>query len=237
MAHTILYRSDSRGHADHGWLKSAHTFSFAGYYDPERIHFGALRVFNDDYVTGGNGFGRHPHDNMEIISIPLEGTLAHQDSMGNSGTIEPGEIQVMSAGKGIQHSEFNANETEAVQFLQIWLFPNKQNVEPRYDQIRVDPANRRNKLQQIVSPNKEDEGTWIHQDAWFHRTDLDEGKAIDYVLKGEGNGVFVFVLEGEVKVDETTLHRRDAVGITDTNSITLQAKKESSLLLIEVPML
>lgn len=237
MAHTILYRSDSRGHADHGWLKSAHTFSFAGYYDPERIHFGALRVFNDDYVTGGNGFGRHPHDNMEIVSIPLEGALAHQDSMGNSGTIEPGEIQVMSAGTGIQHSEFNANETEAVQFLQIWLFPNKQNVEPRYDQIRVDPANRRNKLQQIVSPNKEDEGTWIHQDAWFYRTDLDEGKVIDYVWKGGGNGVFVFVLEGEVQVDETTLYRRDAVGITDTSSITLQAKKESSLLLIEVPML
>ncbi|MFD2555875.1 pirin family protein [Sphingobacterium tabacisoli] len=236
MAHTILYRSDSRGHADHGWLKSAHTFSFAGYHDPERMHFGALRVFNDDYVTGGNGFGRHPHDNMEIISIPLKGTLAHQDSMGNSGTIEPGEIQVMSAGTGIQHSEFNANETEAVQFLQIWLFPNKQNVEPRYDQIRLDPADWRNKLQQIVSPNKDDEGTWIHQDAWFHRTDLDEGKTIEYVLKGEGNGVFVFVLEGEVQVDETTLYRRDAAGITDTDRISLKAAKESSLLLIEVPM-
>lgn len=237
MAQTILYRADSRGKADHGWLKSAHTFSFAGYYDPERIHFGALRVFNDDFVTGGNGFGRHPHDNMEIISIPLAGELAHQDSMGNSGTIRPNEIQVMSAGTGIQHSEFNGSETEPVKFLQIWLFPNQQNVTPRYDQIGIDPESRRNHLQQIVSPNPNDDGAWIHQDAWFHLVDLDEGKAVDYTLKNEGNGVFVFVLEGDALIEGEDLSHRDAVGITDTNQITISAKTNSSLLLIEVPMI
>lgn len=236
MAHTILYKSDSRGQADHGWLKSAHTFSFAGYYDPERVHFGALRVFNDDYVAGGKGFGRHPHDNMEIISIPLAGELAHQDSMGNSGTIRPNEIQVMSAGTGIQHSEFNGSETEPVKFLQIWLFPNKQNVEPRYDQISLDPDKRKNRFQQIVSPNKNDEGAWIHQDAWFHMADLDQGMTIDYTLKTKGDGVFVFVLEGEVSIDGTTLSRRDAIGITDMDKIGVHATQSSSLLIIEVPM-
>lgn len=236
MAHTVLYKSDSRGHADHGWLKSAHTFSFAGYYDPERMNFGALRVFNDDYVTGGNGFGRHPHDNMEIISIPLEGELAHQDSMGNNGTIRPDEIQVMSAGTGIQHSEFNGSETEPVKFLQIWLFPNKKNVTPRYDQIRLNPENRKNKFEQVVSPHPNDEGTWIHQDAWFHLADLNQGLSVDYVLKGKNNGVFVFVLEGELVIEGQRLSRRDAVGITDAGSIAIEASQNSSLLLIEVPM-
>lgn len=237
MSHTVLFKAGTRGHADHGWLKSYHTFSFAGYHNPERIHFGALRVFNDDFVAGGNGFGRHPHDNMEIISIPLEGELAHQDSMGNSGTIRPDEIQVMSAGTGVQHSEFNGSETEPVKFLQIWLFPNAQNVTPRYDQITVDPAGRINRLQQIVSPNPDDAGSWIHQDAWFYRADLDESFSLDYTLKKEGHGVFVFVLEGAVSVDGTALDQRDAAGITETSRITIQAKAKSSLLLIEVPML
>lgn len=159
---TIIHKADSRGYANHGWLKSYHTFSFAGYHDPSRIHFGALRVLNDDYVEGGNGFGRHPHANMEIISIPLEGKLAHGDSMGNNGTIEANEIQVMSAGIGVTHSEFNGSDTDPVKFLQIWLFPKTENVTPRYDQIRVDPADRKNRLQQVISPNPDDEGTWIH---------------------------------------------------------------------------
>lgn len=233
---TIIYKADSRGHADHGWLKSFHTFSFAGYQNPDRMHFGALRVLNDDFVEGGNGFGRHPHDNMEIISIPLSGSLAHSDSMGNSGTISPNEIQVMSAGTGVAHSEYNASETEAVKFLQIWLFPNKQNVTPRYDQIKIDPADRVNRFQQVISPNADDEGTWIHQDAWFHLADLDENISLDYQLKGEGNGVFVFVLEGEVKVGEEVLERRDAIGVSDVNGIQISAQAKSSLLVMEVPM-
>ena len=233
---TIIYKADSRGHADHGWLKSFHTFSFAGYQNPDRMHFGALRVLNDDFVEGGNGFGRHPHDNMEIISIPLSGSLAHSDSMGNSGTISLNEIQVMSAGTGVAHSEYNASETEAVKFLQIWLFPNKQNVTPRYDQIKIDPADRVNRFQQVISPNADDEGTWIHQDAWFHLADLDENISLDYQLKGEGNGVFVFVLEGEVKVGEEVLERRDAIGVSDVNGIQISAQAKSSLLVMEVPM-
>lgn len=236
MANTIVYKADSRGNADHGWLKSYHTFSFAGYYHPERMHFGALRVLNDDYVEGGMGFGAHPHDNMEIISIPLEGALAHKDSMGNNGTIHVNEIQVMSAGTGVQHSEFNANKEEPVKFLQIWLFPNKQNVKPRYDQIHIDPNDRKNKLQQIISPNEHDEGTWIHQDAWFHLADLDEDVVLDYTWKGEGTGVYLFVLEGQVLVENEELSRRDAIGITDAEQLKVRATQGSSILIMEVPM-
>lgn len=232
----IIFKSDSRGYADHGWLKSYHTFSFAGYHDPNRMNFGAIRVLNDDFVEGGNGFGRHPHSNMEIISIPLEGSLAHQDSMGNNGTITPGEIQVMSAGTGVEHSEFNGSDSEAVKFLQIWLFPNKENVTPRYDQIRVSAEDRVNKFQQIISPNPDDEGTWIHQDAWFHLSDLDANKEVTYDFKAEGNGLYVFVLEGAIEIDGNVLDRRDAIGITDTNAVTIKANQKSSLLLIEVPM-
>ena len=233
---TIIHKADSRGYADHGWLKSYHTFSFAGYNNPSRMHFGALRVLNDDFVAGGNGFGRHPHSNMEIISIPLEGTLAHGDSMGNEGTIQPNEIQVMSAGTGVTHSEFNGSEVDPVKFLQIWLFPNQENVTPRYDQIKIDPADRKNKLQQIISPNSDDEGSWIHQDAWFHLTDLDAEKEVTYTLKGEGTGVYIFLLEGELQVADETLNRRDAIGVTDTNSIILKAKQNASVLIMEVPM-
>lgn len=233
---TIIHKADSRGYADHGWLKSYHTFSFAGYNNPQRMHFGALRVLNDDFVAGGNGFGRHPHSNMEIISIPLEGTLAHSDSMGNEGTIQPNEIQVMSAGTGVAHSEFNGSEVDPVKFLQIWLFPNKENVTPRYDQIKIDPADRKNKLQQVISPNPDGEGTWIHQDAWFHLADLDAGNAVEYALKGEGTGVYIFLLEGQLEVANETLERRDAIGITDLSSITLTAKENASVLIMEVPM-
>lgn len=236
MANTTVYRADSRGHADHGWLNSYHTFSFAGYYNPERMHFGALRVLNDDFVEGGMGFGAHPHDNMEIISIPLEGALAHKDSMGNNGTIELNEIQVMSAGTGVQHSEFNASKEDPVKFLQIWLFPNKQNVKPRYDQIRIDPNDRKNRFQQVISPNEDDEGTWIHQDAWFHLADLDEGIELDYTKKGEGTGVYLFVLEGRVTVGNEELDRRDAIGVTDVDTIKVKASQSSSILIMEVAM-
>jgi len=233
---TIIHKADSRGYANHGWLKSYHTFSFAGYHDPSRMHFGALRVLNDDYVEGGNGFGRHPHANMEIISIPLEGKLAHGDSMGNNGTIEANEIQVMSAGTGVTHSEFNGSDTDPVKFLQIWLFPKTENVTPRYDQIKVDPADRKNRLQQIISPNPDDEGTWIHQDAWFHLSDLDEGKSVTYSLKGEGTGVYIFLLEGELEVAGEKLSKRDAIGITDVKDIILSANQDAAILIMEVPM-
>lgn len=233
---TIIYKADSRGYADHGWLKSYHTFSFAGYNNPSRMHFGALRVLNDDFVAGGNGFGRHPHNNMEIISIPLEGTLAHSDSMGNEGTIQPNEIQVMSAGTGVAHSEFNGSETDPVKFLQIWLFPNKENVTPRYDQIQINPADRKNTLQQVISPNPDDAGTWIHQDAWFHLTDLDAGKEVEYSMKGEGTGLYVFLLQGDLEIAGEKLSRRDAIGITDIEKVTLKATNNASVLLMEVPM-
>lgn len=236
MANTILFKADSRGHADHGWLKSFHTFSFSGYHNPQRMNFGALRVLNDDYVAAGKGFGAHPHSNMEIISIPLEGFLAHQDSMGNKGTIQPNEIQIMSAGTGVQHSEYNGSETKAVKFLQIWLLPNKENVTPRYDQIAIDPKDRINKFQQIISPNPEDEGTWIHQDAWFHMADMDHNTTLTYDFKGTETGLYLFVLEGEVTVLDESLSRRDAIGITDISTVTITASKDSSLLLMEVPM-
>lgn len=190
----IIHRAESRGYVDHGWLKSAHTFCFGSYFNPERVHFGALRVLNDDHVIGGKGFGTHPHDNMEIISIPLSGTLEHSDSLGNRGTIEPNEIQVMSAGTGVKHSEYNASEVDPVEFLQIWVLPNERDVTPRYDQIQIDPADRKNKLQQIVSPNPEDAGTWIHQKAWFHLADLEQGKEISYTLQNRKNGVYIFPL-------------------------------------------
>src|SRR5690606_20497754 len=170
----IIHRANTRGYANHGWLKSYHTFSFANYYDPERMHFGALRVLNDDTVAGGMGFGKHPHNNMEIISIPLDGDLEHQDSMGNTAVIRNGDIQVMSAGTGIYHSEYNKNKDKPVKFLQIWVIPNKGNVEPRYDQVTLNVADRHNKLQQIVSPKDGGEGVWIHQDAWFHLGKFDE---------------------------------------------------------------
>ncbi len=236
MAKSILHKAESRGIADHGWLKSRHTFSFADYYDPDRMHFGALRVLNDDTVDAGQGFGRHPHDNMEIISIPLEGDLKHTDSMGNTAVIKKGEIQVMSAGTGIFHSEYNFNKDREVKFLQIWILPDKKNVTPRYDQLTLNLEDRHNKLQQVLSPNAGDEGVWIHQNAWFHLGKLDEGFISDYCLKGEGNGVYVFILNGEAAVNNQELKDRDGFGIWDTETITIKANTETELLLMEVPM-
>jgi quercetin 2,3-dioxygenase len=236
MANTVLHKADTRGHANHGWLNSYHSFSFANYYNPERMHFGVLRVLNDDTVEGGRGFGTHPHDNMEIISIPLSGDLEHKDSMGNSTIIRNGDIQVMSAGTGIRHSEYNKSTEKLVKFLQIWLFPNKKNVTPRYDQITLNLADRKNTLQQILSPNPNDAGVWIHQDSWFHLADLDKGFTTTYTIKKAGNGVYAFILQGDVTINDTPLSTRDGLGIWDATSINIKADSHAELLLMEVPM-
>lgn len=237
LEHTVLHRADTRGHADHGWLNSHHTFSFASYSNPDRMHFGVLRVLNDDRVSEGMGFGTHPHDNMEIISIPLEGDLEHKDSMGNKTVIKHGDIQVMSAGKGITHSEYNKNTDKLVKFLQIWVFPNKKNVTPRYDQITLNVADRHNKLQQILSPNPADAGVWIHQDAWFHLGRFDKDKGANYTIKRKGNGVYAFVIKGSFTLGNITLNERDGLGIWNTDSLDLVAKsKDAEILLMDVPM-
>ena len=236
MENTILHKAETRGVANHGWLLSKHTFSFANYYNPERMHFGVLRVLNDDYTAGGMGFGTHPHDNMEIISIPLEGDLEHKDSMGNSAVIRNGDVQVMSAGTGIYHSEYNKNKDVPVKFLQIWVFPNKKNVEPRYDQITLNKEDRKNKLQQIVSPNPEDEGVWIHQNAWFHLADFDQDKKMEYKMNLKENGLYVFVLKGDLKVNGQQLNERDGFGIWGIDKVELESTTNTEFLLMEVPM-
>lgn len=236
MNNSILHKADTRGDANHGWLHSRHTFSFANYYNPERMSFGSLRVLNDDTVAAGMGFGTHPHDNMEIISIPLEGDLEHKDSMGNVAVIKHGDVQVMSAGTGIFHSEYNKNKEREVKFLQIWVFPDKNNVTPRYDQITLNLADRRNKLQQILSPNKDDEGVWIHQKAWFHLGNFEKGISTIYEVKAKGNGVYAFILKGDVIINNQPLTTRDGFGIWDVNSLTLKAESDAEILLMEVPM-
>ncbi|HEX4887433.1 MAG TPA: pirin family protein [Luteibaculaceae bacterium] len=234
----IFHSSESRGKADHGWLKSRHTFSFANYHNPDRVHFGALRVLNDDIVAPGMGFGTHPHQNMEIVSIPLAGDLEHKDSMGNVQVIKNGDLQVMSAGTGITHSEFNRNRNEEVRFLQIWIIPNKQGVQPRYDQIKLDTAKRLNAFDQILSPNPNDDGVWIHQDAWFHLATLEEGKSLTYQIKKPGNGVYWFVIDGSVSVDEDILANRDGLACNDQQQFSVLGRaKRSELLVMEVPML
>lgn len=234
---TVLHKSTTRGHANHGWLNSYHTFSFANYYDPERMNFGVLRVLNDDTVTGGMGFGKHPHQNMEIISIPLSGDLEHEDSMGNTTVIKEGDIQIMSAGTGVTHSEYNKNKDQEVKFLQIWIIPNKQNVTPRYDQITLNPEDRKNQLQQIVSPHQEDAGVWIHQNAWFHMSTLDANATLNYKLKdATNNGVYAFILKGDVSINGELLHERDGFGIWDIEQLDLKATSNAEILLMEVPM-
>lgn len=237
MSNTILHKADTRGHANHGWLDSRHTFSFANYYNPERMHFGVLRVLNDDRVDPGQGFGTHPHNNMEIISIPLQGDLEHKDSMGNVAVIKNGDIQIMSAGSGITHSENNRSKDSLVKFLQIWVFPNKKNVTPRYDQITLNADDRHNKLQQIVSPNTDDAGVWINQDAWFHLGNFDKDFATDYKIKKEGNGVYVFVLNGKVTIEGNALDTRDGLGIWNANKISIKSESPNAeVLLMDIPM-
>lgn len=234
---TVLHKAASRGHANHGWLDSWHTFSFAGYHNPERIHFGALRVLNDDFVAAGMGFGRHPHDNMEIVSIPLEGDLEHSDSMGNTAVIRQGDVQVMSAGTGVVHSEKNKSNAHPVKFLQIWVFPNQKNVQPRYDQKNFSNEALHNKLLTIVSPvGTSDGGVQMHQEAWFHLGKLDQGTSMRYNLRKEGNGVYVFVLEGDVNINGFDLNRRDGLGISDALTLDIKTASTAELLLIEVPM-
>ena len=233
---SVLHKASTRGNANHGWLNSYHTFSFANYHNPERMNFGVLRVLNDDVVAPAKGFGRHPHDNMEIISIPMEGDLEHKDSIGNVTVIKEGDVQVMSAGTGVFHSEYNKNNNKDVKFLQIWMFPNQKNVTPRYDQITLEKSKMNNQLLQILSPNANDEGVWVHQNAWFHLGQLEKGKKTNYDIKSSGNGVYVFVLEGDVTVEGQALNKRDGFGIWDTDKINIEADANAKVLLMDVPM-
>lgn len=236
MARSILHKANTRGHADHGWLDSSHTFSFANYYNPERMQFGALRVFNDDTVAAGRGFDSHPHDNMEIISIPLSGALEHKDNLGNRVITKAGEIQVMSTGTGVFHSEYNASKEEPASFLQIWIYPNKLNVTPRYDQVKLSTG--KNHLQQIISPSTEDAGTWIYQDAWLHLGRFDKGVQTTYQLKKEGNGLYVFVIRGSFRVNDVQLEERDGLGLEgSTETVLTPLTDDAEVLLIEVPLL
>ena len=237
MNNSILIKADSRGHADHGWLKANHSFSFANYYNPERMHFGVLRVLNDDFIAPGRGFGTHPHENMEIITIPLEGDLEHKDSMGHAEVIKMGDVQVMSAGTGVYHSEYNANKDKPVKLFQIWLFPNKKNAEPRYDQITLDVKKMDNNLMQILSPFKDDEGVWIHQNAWFHMGRFDAGKSFKHALNApQNNGLYAMVVDGKYRVNGEELSQRDALGIWETAEVDFEVIEEGRILLMEVPM-
>ena len=236
---TKIYKGNERGTADHGWLKANFSFSFANYYNPEKVNFGALRVLNDDIILGGMGFGTHPHDNMEIISIPLEGALKHRDSMSNEWIpLNTGEVQVMSAGTGIQHSEMNNHPTEEVNLFQIWVVPNKQDVAPRYDQKIFESSERKNKLQTLVSSisNAIDGSLTIHQNAKISRIDLDKNTSFNYELMTETNGVYIMLIVGAVEVDSKTLNKRDAIGVEQTAAVEITSKEKTQLLFVEVPM-
>lgn len=233
---TIYHAANTRGDANHGWLKSKHTFSFANYYNPDRMGFGALLVINDDHVIGGRGFGKHSHRDMEIISIPLSGKLGHGDSIGNDGIIQTGEIQVMSAGTGITHNEMNGDAHEAVKFLQIWVQPNKLGVEPRYQQVELADLMKPNQFNQVLSPNPDDAGVWIHQNAWFNLGSFDKNTTTTYPLHDANNGVYVFVIHGKVVVNGTTLETRDGLGIWETKNFTMDVLDDAQVLVMEVPM-
>ena len=233
---TNLFKASDRGSADYGWLKPNYYFSFSQYHNPAKVHFGLLRVLNDDFIAGGGKFQTHPHDNMEIVTIPFTGALHHKDSTGGEGVIKAGDVQIMSAGTGVQHSEANASETDPVTLFQIWVFPKVNNIKPRYDQRNYDVNDRNNKWQIVVSPKAEDAALWINQDARFSLTKLDAGNTLTYENGFEGNGVFLVVIDGTVKVDDIELGKRDAVGIYDTNSFTIDASEDAELLAIEIPM-
>jgi quercetin 2,3-dioxygenase len=235
IVNSVVHRSESRGHADYGWLKTNYTFSFANYYNPERIHFGALRVLNDDWVNAGQGFGRHPHDNMEIVTIPLEGELEHKDSMGNTFQIRKNDVQIMSAGTGIFHSEYNRNPDKPVRLLQIWVFPEEKNIKPRYDQRTFDPEQRKNNWQRIVSPDEPD-AVWINQKAYFSMISLDENMETEYFLRDKKNGVYIFVINGKLNLPEIELNTRDGLGIWDVESVPVSASVKAEILVMEIPM-
>ena len=233
---TVFHPANSRGHADHGWLNSHHSFSFANYYNPDRMNFGVLRVLNDDKVHAGGGFGTHPHDNMEIISIPLKGDLEHKDSMGNVAVIKEGDVQAMSAGTGIFHSEYNKNKDKDVEFLQIWVFPNGKNHEPRYDQISIESLKTKNSFYQVLSPNPNDQGVCIHQNAWFNMADFDQDTELTFDLNDKTNGVYFFILEGDVTIGDQPLNKRDGFGVWNTDNVKIKANANARVLAMEVPM-
>jgi redox-sensitive bicupin YhaK (pirin superfamily) len=231
----INYPASDRGHFDFGWLDTNHTFSFGHYMNTERMNFGMLRVFNDDVVAPGEGFGTHPHNNMEIISIPLEGVIMHRDSMGHEEGLRPGDVQVMSAGTGLTHSEYNGSATEVLKFLQIWIIPNARNVEPRYDQVNIGDAER-NVLHTVVGPKDGGAPLWINQDAWLSIAKVDQGTSVVHTSRTPGSGIFVFVVEGSLKIDDSVLTRRDAVGITDKKTIEISATSDAYFIVIDVPL-
>lgn len=232
----IVHKADTRGHANHGWLNAKHSFSFANFHNPDRIHFGALRVLNDDIIEGGKGFGSHPHDNMEIVTIPLRGSLQHRDNTGRAEIIRSGDVQIMSAGTGIVHSEVNASATEEINLLQLWVFPKLRNITPRYDQKTFDVSPRNNKFQVVVSPIESEESIWINQDAWFSLGNIDAAKIIEYNRNLDGNGMYIFVIEGDVTIEGENLNRRDAIGISGTDTVSFTASTDAQILVVEVPM-
>ncbi len=232
----IFYSANERGHADHGWLNAHHSFSFGQWYHPEKVHFGALRVLNDDIIAAGAGFPTHPHDNMEIITIPLSGAIAHKDSSGGNGIINVGDVQIMSAGTGVKHSEFNASQTEPLNLLQLWVFPKLENIKPRYDQKSYSAEGRKNKWQVVVSPDETDGGLWINQDAVFALTDVEPGTTISYKKKFADNGVYFFVIDGHVKIGDQNLDKKDAIGISETDEFSITANTAARILAIEIPM-
>ncbi|HEY6438030.1 MAG TPA: pirin family protein [Ignavibacteriaceae bacterium] len=234
---TIVHKADSRGYFDYGWLKTNHTFSFSNYYDPERVKFGMLRVLNDDFVAPAQGFGTHPHNDMEIVTIPLDGALAHKDSTGSEGVIYPDEVQVMSAGTGIQHSEYNHLGNGESNFLQLWIFPDKKGHQPRYNQKYFNPAERKNKFQFVVTPDKRDDNLWLNQESYLSLTDLEINKSLEYKIHTKGNGVYLFLIEGEISAGDQRLSKRDGIGISETDEFSITAKSDSKILLIEVPMM
>ena len=233
---TTYYPASQRGHVNFGWLESHHSFSFGNWHNREKVHFGALRVLNDDTVKGGKGFDTHPHENMEIITIPLKGALAHKDSTGADGIIYTGDVQIMSAGSGIRHSEYNASHYDPVTLLQIWIFPKLTGIKPRHDQQSFDPAARDGQWQVVVSPRPEDLALKINQDARLALTRLKAGASLTYYTVFPDNGIYIFVLEGQVEAHGNVLQRRDGLGVTQAGEIALNAVTDSELLAIEVPM-
>ncbi|HEX8515939.1 MAG TPA: pirin family protein [Bacteroidia bacterium] len=233
---TVFHSSDDRGHADHGWLNAHHSFSFASYHDPAKVHFGLLRVLNDDIVAPGKGFGMHPHDNMEIVTIPLSGTLEHRDSMGNIGVIKPDEIQAMSAGAGLNHSEYNHSATEPINLLQIWVFPKERNIKPRYDQKTFSAADKEGKFKTVVAPVRSEDVMWINQDAYFSLGKFAAATTQEYTMQHAGNGAYVFVIEGGMTINGQKAGKRDAIGVWETEKFSMEIEGGSEILVIDVPM-